>query len=375
MFYDASRARWVGVLELERDPDTRKRDRRKVSGRTKTEARDKLAELRREYKLSGVAPSASYNVRSALADWLANPPATVRSPISIKVLQDHAARINAQLGDVRLVKLTPGQVEAALRRMADGGLSGSSLQATRSVLVRAIRRAQRDGLVVRNVADLADGPRGSVRRSKSMTLEQVQQLLAYPGLTTWWRAYIVLGVQCGLRPGEILGLLREDADTDQRLIRIRHALHRDRVAELTPGPLKTQASRRTLAMPADVRAALLGLRKEQAADRLRLGAHYSDSGLVFIDSAGRPCLPPTVTRSFKRLCRDAGTCDDWQPRELRHTFVSLLSHAGVPVVSIADAAGHTNANITRGVYRHQIADVVTQAASAMDAVFAPVGSP
>jgi integrase len=72
---------------------------------------------------------------------------------------------------------------------------------------------------------------------------------------------------------------------------------------------------------------------------------------------------------FRQLCADAGLGEGWQPRELRHTFVSLLSHAGVPVESIADAAGHTNANITRSVYRHQLADQVTVAATAMDAMF------
>jgi integrase len=54
---------------------------------------------------------------------------------------------------------------------------------------------------------------------------------------------------------------------------------------------------------------------------------------------------------------------------LRHTFVSVLSASGVPIESIADAAGHSNSNVTRTVYRHQLADTITQASAAMDAVF------
>jgi integrase len=371
VFYDASRGCWTGVLELEHDPETRKRRRRKVSAPTKTQCKEKLDELRREYKRSGIVPSTALTVRLAVGTWMANLPPTISSPISRQVNADHAARINAAIGDVKLSKLTPGQVEAALRKMAADGLSASTLRATRSVLVRAIRRAQRDGLVVRNAAELADTPRGSVRKSRSMTVGQVEKLLA-ADLSAWWRAYVTLGVQCGLRPGELLGLAWEDVDFDQGVLRVRQSLKGESVGSLGLAGLKTPTSRRTLAMPSGVRSALLAMRKEQAADRLRLGGHYQASGLVFADSAGRPSWPPTVTRKFKVLCKDAGIGEGWQPRELRHTFVSVLSHAGVAVESIADAAGHANANITRAVYRHGLADVVTQAAVTMDHVFEDV---
>jgi integrase len=251
--------------------------------------------------------------------------------------------------------------------MAADGLSASTLRATRSVLARAIRRAQRDGLVVRNAAELADTPRGAVRKSRSMTLVQVEQLLTFAP-TSWWTAYVTVGVQCGLRPGELLGLRWADVDFAAGVLRVRHSLH-ETTSGLQLGTLKTETSRRTLRMPAGVRDALSTLGIEQAADRERLGGHYTDSGLVFADSAGRPCRPNHITRVFRQLCADAGLGEGWQPRELRHTFVSLLSHAGVPVESIADAAGHTNANITRSVYRHQLADQVTVAATAMDAMF------
>ena len=57
---------------------------------------------------------------------------------------------------------------------------------------------------------------------------------------------------------------------------------------------------------------------------------------------------------------------------MRHTFVSVLSDAGVDIEDIADAAGHINSNVTRTVYRHQIADKITRAASAMDEIFGQV---
>lgn len=49
--------------------------------------------------------------------------------------------------------------------MAADGYSTSVISATRRVLVRAIHRAERDGLVARNVAKLADCPQGTRRVS------------------------------------------------------------------------------------------------------------------------------------------------------------------------------------------------------------------
>lgn len=64
----------------------------------------------------------------------------------------------------------------------------------------------------------------------------------------------------------------EDIDFASGVIRVRRSLKRG-TAGLAPGELKTESSKRTLTMSEAVRSALAALRKEQAADRLRLGPH------------------------------------------------------------------------------------------------------
>jgi integrase len=143
---------------------------------------------------------------------------------------------------------------------------------------------------------------------------------------------------------------------------------------LAPGNLKTDSSRRTLEMPEAVRAALTALRKVQAVDKLRLGQHYrGEHDLVFRDSAGRPMSRQRMNVRFKEVLDAAGLGRDWQPRETRHTFVSIASASGAAIEDIADAAGHVNANITRAVYRHVISDTVTRAPAAMDRALAAGG--
>ncbi len=65
----------------------------------------------------------------------------------------------------------------------------------------------------------------------------------------------------------------------------------------------------------------------------------------------------------------AGLGGTWAPRELRHTFVSLLSAHGVPVEAIALLAGHNQASTTELVYRHQIVPALTRGAEVMDEIF------
>ena len=61
--------RWRGVVSLGFDADG-KRIRRKVSGQTRTEVRDKLKELHAELD-AGVRTAAGYTVEMAVTDWLA----------------------------------------------------------------------------------------------------------------------------------------------------------------------------------------------------------------------------------------------------------------------------------------------------------------
>jgi integrase len=60
---------------------------------------------------------------------------------------------------------------------------------------------------------------------------------------------------------------------------------------------------------------------------------------------------------------------EWTPRELRHSYVSLLSDAGVPVEKIARLVGHTGTATTELVYRKQIRPVVTGGAAVVDQLF------
>jgi site-specific recombinase XerD len=115
--------------------------------------------------------------------------------------------------------------------------------------------------------------------------------------------------------------------------------------------------------------ALRDHRKRQAADRLRAGELWQDHGLVFASTIGTPLIANNVIRSFRALTERAGLGPGWAPREMRHTFVSVLSANGVPVESIALLAGHDRTTSTELVYWHEIRPALTQGAEVMDNIF------
>ena len=132
------------------------------------------------------------------------------------------------------------------------------------------------------------------------------------------------------------------------------------------GDTKTDKSRRTLALPRRCVGALREHSKLQARDRLRAGELWQDHGLVFSSTIGTPLSANNVIRTFRAITEKAGLGKDWAPREMRHTFVSVLSANGIPVEDIAVLAGHDRTTITELVYRHEIRPALTQGAVVMD---------
>jgi integrase len=371
VYWDPDREKWIGVLEAGRGEDGR-RKRRKVSADTKTGCREKLAALTAELNRTGMVGRRDITVETVIRDLMAHPPEEWRSPSTIQMRARLAEVIIAMIGPVRLVKLTVRDVEAMLRKIAGDGYSRAYLAYIRSTLRKAIVRAERDGVIGRNVAALAKVPGGPRRQSQAMTYEQVDRLLALD-LTPWWRAYVLVAVTMGLRPGELLGLRWEDVDTDAgQVLRVRTSLKyagrvRDGGGWKIAG-LKNEHSRRSQRLAGVTARALRDLRAAQAASRLRLGGDYKDHGLVFCSRTGTPQHAPNVREGFNNLCMKAGI-GHWQLRELRHTYVSQLSDSGVSIEVISDAVGHKNSTITREVYRHQIADVISHPGDVMDRIY------
>ena len=63
---------------------------------------------------------------------------------------------------------------------------------------------------------------------------------------------------------------------------------------------------------------------------------------------------------------------EWTPRELRHSFVSVLADNGVSIEEISQLVGHRSTAVTEQVYRHQLRPVMQRGAVVMNDIFKDV---
>jgi integrase len=329
---------------------------------------------------------AHYTVRQAAEDWLAHG-LDGRSPKTITKNQNVLAPLLTVIGARKLRDLTAADVRQALAAMA-AGYSTAAVSMGHLALKRAIRHAEAGGPVTRNVAALADTPRGQEGRpSESLTLDQAVAVMTAaatlpvmelrPGLKDVRRpaelmhAYIVLSLLCGLRTEEARALRWAHVDLDgdpatSPPVPPHVAVWRSVRAH---GETKTERSRRTLALPAAAVHALRAWTGSQAAEQTAAREHWQDTGLVFTSHQGAALDAGKVRKMFKRIRAEAGAGDSWTPRELRTTFVSSMSHQGVAIEEIARTAGRATTRTTEIVYRRELRPVITTGAEIMDQLF------
>jgi integrase len=101
-----------------------------------------------------------------------------------------------------------------------------------------------------------------------------------------------------------------------------------------------------------------------------LAKQWHETGLVFTTRHGTAMDAANVRRDFSALASVPGlNPEEWTPRELRHSVVSLLSDASVPIEDVSRLVGHSSTSVTELVYRHQIRPVIQSGATIMDRLF------
>jgi integrase len=89
--------------------------------------------------------------------------------------------------------------------MLDRGLSPRTVQYTHAVLNRALKQAERWGLLPRNVCEDVDQPRLQREEMQPLDRAQARRLLKAAKVDRVEALY-VLAIHTGMRPGELLGL-------------------------------------------------------------------------------------------------------------------------------------------------------------------------
>jgi len=204
LHWDESRQRWIATITVGYD-GRGKRITRRRSGKTKTEAKDKLKELVRDLDDGLAVAPGGYTVADAVRNWLKFG-LRARDDQTVKTLTSLADNhVIPGLGARPLRELSADDVDKWLETEAKQ-LSTRSLETLRSILKRSVMRAQARDKVKRNVVLLCETPKGRPGRpSKALTLEQAEEVLAADDGTPM-HAYIVVSLLTGARTEEMRGL-------------------------------------------------------------------------------------------------------------------------------------------------------------------------
>ena len=373
VYFDRAKKLWRAEIRLRQDPHTGRWRVKKVSSKNKNTFYDKLSTTLDELD-QGVESPAHFTIADCVAEFLRDQLSDVGANTRDNYTRLARTHITPYLGQHLLTQLRVADVLAWLRGRKKH-LSSRTLRLVLSLLERAIRYAQVQEMVSRNVAELARlDQRGRLkgdrpgRPSKSMTLDQAVAVLQAAEGTRWY-AYLVTSIVTGARTKEIRALRWEQIDTAGEVPTI-HVWASVREG----GDTKTHRSRRSLELPALAVKALGAHRAMQARERLAAAELWQDHDLVFCTRTGTPLDRHNVLRELRTIMRKAGLNDkEWTARELRHTFVSLLSDHEVSIEEISLLVGHNGTDTTERVYRHQLRPVRRSAARAMDEILSDVG--
>lgn len=350
--YQRSNGRWVASVWV--DTISGKRKRINLTARTRAEAAARLADKIAEANKGIRAPDQVWTVGSYLDYWLSEVVAAKNRPRTAE-LYESTIRLHLQpaLGNIRLTKLTVPNVQSALNARLNQGGSVRSVHLMRTVLRTALSRAEREELVVRNVAKLTELPTWERDPIQPWTADQATKFLTAARTHRWYAAYTMLLIY-GMRRGEVLGLRWRDIDFTNRAIHVRQQLQRIG-GTLQQGPVKTAAGRRDLPLLPVVGHELLRLAAsrygctptvDDAAARAA-----GDASLVFLSSTGTPVDPKNFVRTFHEIRAGAGL-----PRitvhHTRHTAATLLKNLGVPARDAQIILGHAHVTTTQQIYQH-----------------------
>lgn len=247
---------------------------------------------------------------------------SIRHPNTKKRYRSSVVNLRAYFGDARLSEIRVAGIDDFKATRLANKVRAATVNRDLAVLRRMLRIAERRRLIVaspfRKVEMLEETKER--RQPHILTFEEEEKLL--PVAPDNIRALVVLILETGLRSGcEALSLKWEDVDFANDVIRVRES--------------KTLAGIRNVPMSKRCKTELLRW-------RARLGPEFSE--YVFAN----PKRPATHLKDFRRAwpkaLKAAGLGYFWV-YDLRHSFASRLTQAGVSPVFVAQIMGHSSPSI------------------------------
>jgi integrase len=267
------------------------------------------------------------------------------------LLRHHIA---PRLGGLDLVDLTPGAVRAWRKQLLDGGLGEVTVAKCYRLLRAVLNTAVDDELIRRNPCRIKGAGTESSPERPVATPAQVELLMA--DLPERWRALVLLAVAGSLRWGELMALTKADLDLDRRTVRVARSLSEDR-GRMSLGPTKTEASKRTVVVPA---AVVPVLRSHMA----RFSEH-GPAGRLFVGEKGATMRRTNFQAMWVKAVKSAGLPEGFRFHDLRHTGNTWAAESGANLRELMERMGHSTTRAAL-IYLHAASEGHRRIADGID---------
>lgn len=260
-----------------------------------------------------------------------------------------AERIYSRFKGIKATDLTSYQVQTFINDMSEK-YSAKTIRNTISLLSSAYDNAIRLGQLSKNPCKMVTLPKKEQPKIDIFDNEQIAVFLnALDQERLDYKVAYQLALFCGLRRSEILGLQEKHINVPFRCVTVEQSRHNVKGSDYVQ-TTKTESSHRTIAVPDFVMESIIEL----------LDVHnsfqYKHTDYLIQNGFGQPMTPSALTTQIYRIEEKAGL-PQVSLHDLRHTFASMLNNANVDIAMISRELGHSNINVTLGIYTHAFGNV------------------
>jgi len=335
---------------------------------TKKEATQHEAEMRTKLQNPGYASmntlQGKQTVKEYLDEWVENHGKANLRPSTFAGYKSHIKnQIVPNIGHVQLKQLNPAMLDNMFQKLADTGLSASTLRYVQRILSVAMEAARKYRYIETNPArDIITKFGKQGKTPDPYTVEQVRQFMSKI-IGTEWEMPIVLGGLYGLRISEVIGLRWQNVDLIKREFLVEEQMPFKVPAgtkvldEMAP----TKSNERLLpitetALPYFVRQ--FELQERQKALLQAGGGEYYDNDLVMPKPDGSPRRRETVSADFGHLIRKL-EMPHIRFHDLRHTAATNMHQLTGDFFTVGEILGHTLKGVGQSLGISNNLDAVT----------------
>ncbi len=317
-----------------------------------------------------------------LSTWLKQWLTDIHATIKPKTLERYKSLISNNitpydLADLPLAALTVKDLQKHFNQLLEAGganrqgLSPRSVNATRRLLIAALDTAILEGRINVNVARFSKPLKASPPKITVLTFDQGKTLIrkALQRSRFSW-AIVTLGLETGMRIGEIFGLEWKNVDFDNKKLTVDRTVVTTSNGMLIQESAKTKTSRRTILLNDSVCYMLKRLKLWQKVKDIRFGTHYSTSTWVLPNPHGNPRSPSSFSgHDFKQLLTEAGIDRNFRIHDMRHTHATWLYKKGAKTKVVSERLGHSSTRVTLDMYGHLDQSLQEEAVNILNKIF------